>query len=145
MEAVIYSNGNQECERAKTLLEKLNFQISVYKLNQHFSQRGFVAEFGEEAEYPQVNVGFRHIGGIKKILTLLQGQYTVRPTILLACLSPILIIWIVMKLALWLYATEEEREYVAAESKKPHGPYVADAYADVDEEEEEYGDRTDYR
>ena len=68
-----------------------------------------------------------------------------RPTILLACLSPILIIWIVMKLALWLYATEEEREYVAAESKKPHGPYVADAYADVDEEEEEYGDRTDYR
>jgi|TARA_Y100000310_G_scaffold220851_1_gene222435 hypothetical protein len=50
-----------------------------------------------------------------------------------------------MKLALWLYATEEEREYVAAESKKPHGPYVADAYADVDEEEEEYGDRTDYR
>ena len=38
MEAVIYSNGNQECERAKILLEKLNFQISVYKLNQHFSQ-----------------------------------------------------------------------------------------------------------
>ena len=68
-----------------------------------------------------------------------------KPTILLACLSPILILWIVMKLALWLYATEEEREYVAAESKKPHGPYVADAYADVDEEEEEYGDRTDYK
>ena len=42
MEAVIYSNGNQECERAKVLLEKLNFQIHVYKLNQHFSARGFV-------------------------------------------------------------------------------------------------------
>ena len=68
-----------------------------------------------------------------------------KPTILIACLSPIAIIWIVMKLALWLYATEEEREYVAAESKKPHGPYVADAYADVDEEEEEYGDRTDFK
>ena len=51
MEAVIYSNGNQECERAKILLEKLNFQIHVYKLNQHFSERGFVEEFGEEAEY----------------------------------------------------------------------------------------------
>ena len=38
MDAVIYSNGNQECERAKILLEKLNFQIQVYKLNQHFSQ-----------------------------------------------------------------------------------------------------------
>ena len=68
MEAVIYSNGNQECERAKTLLENLNFQISVYKLNQHFSQKGFVAEFGEEAEYPHVNVGFRHIGGLKETL-----------------------------------------------------------------------------
>ena len=68
MEAVIYSNGNQECERAKTLLEKLNFQISVYKLNQHFSQKGFDAEFGKEAEYPQVNVGFKHIGGLKDTL-----------------------------------------------------------------------------
>ena len=29
--------------------------------------------------------------------------------------------------------------------EKPHGPYVVNAYADVDEEEEEYGDRTDYR
>ena len=68
MEAVIYSNGNQECERAKTLLEKLNFQIQVYKLNHHFTQKGFVAEFGDEAEYPQVNVGFRHIGGLKDTL-----------------------------------------------------------------------------
>ena len=50
-----------------------------------------------------------------------------------------------MKLALWLYATEEEREYVAAEKYRERGPYLADAYADVDEEEEEYGDRTDYR
>ena len=68
MDAVIYSNGNQECERAKVLLEKLNFQIQVYKLNEHFSTRGFVEEFGEEAEYPQVNVGFRHIGGLKDTL-----------------------------------------------------------------------------
>ena len=67
------------------------------------------------------------------------------PAILAACLSPLVVIWIVMKLALWLSATNEERNYVRAESKKPHGPYVADAYADVDEEEEEYGDRTDYR
>ena len=38
-----------------------------------------------------------------------------------------------------------ETVYVKSESRKPHGPYLADAYADVDEEEEEYGDRTDYR
>ncbi len=50
-----------------------------------------------------------------------------------------------MKLSLWIVAVNEEQKYVRSESKKPHGPYVADAYADVDEEEEEYGDRTDYR
>ena len=68
MQAVIYSNGNLECERAKILLEKLNFQILEYKLNQHFSERGFVEEFGPEAEYPQVNVGFKHVGGLKETL-----------------------------------------------------------------------------
>ena len=65
--------------------------------------------------------------------------------VLIACLSPIVIIWIVMKFSLLLFSANDERNYVRAESKKPHGPYVADAYADVDEEEEEYGDRTDYR
>ena len=74
MQAVIYSNGNLECERAKTLLEKLNFQIQVYKLNHHFSQKGFVAEFGEGAEYPQVNVGFRHIGGLKDTLQYMKDH-----------------------------------------------------------------------
>ena len=72
MEAVIYSNGNQECERARILLEKLNFQIRIYKLDQHFSQKGFNVEFGEEAEYPQVNVGFRHIGGLKETLNFMK-------------------------------------------------------------------------
>ena len=74
MQAVIYSNGNLECERAKTLLEKLNFQILEYKLNQHFSARGFVEEFGEEAEYPQINVGFRHIGGMKETLQFMKEK-----------------------------------------------------------------------
>ena len=67
------------------------------------------------------------------------------PLVLIACLSPIGIIWIIMKLSLWIAAVNDEQKYVRAESKKPHGPYVADSYADVDEEEEEYGDRTDYR
>ena len=67
------------------------------------------------------------------------------PLVLIACLSPIAIIWVIMKLSLWIFAVNEEQKYVKAESKKPHGPYVADAYADVDEEEEEYGSRTDYR
>ena len=74
MQAVIYSNGNQECERAKTLLQKLNVEILEYKLNQHFSERGFVEEFGEEAEYPQVNGGFRHIGGLKETLQYMNDK-----------------------------------------------------------------------
>ncbi len=53
--------------------------------------------------------------------------------------------FIVMKMAVWLSGIYSEEKYVESESRKPHGPYVADAYADVDEEEEEYGDRTDYR
>ena len=65
--------------------------------------------------------------------------------VLLACLSPIVIIFIVMKLAVFLSGIYSEEKYVESESKKPHGPYVANPYEDVDEEEEEYGDRTDDR
>ncbi len=45
-----------------------------------------------------------------------------------------------MKLSLWIAAVNDEQEYVRAESRKPHGPYLADAYADVDEEKEGDGD-----
>ena len=65
--------------------------------------------------------------------------------ILALCFTPIAVIWITMKLALWLSASVGEAKYVKSESRKPHGPYVANPYEDVDEEEEEYGDRTDYR
>jgi hypothetical protein len=50
-----------------------------------------------------------------------------------------------MKLSVWIAAVNDEQNYVQEESLKSHGPYVANAYADVDEEEEEYGDKTDYR
>ena len=68
-----------------------------------------------------------------------------KPLILVACFLPLGIIYIVMKLAVFLSGIYSEEKYVESESRKPHGPYLADAYADVDEEEEEYGDRTDYR
>ena len=68
-----------------------------------------------------------------------------KPVVLIACFTPIAAIWIVMKLAVFLSGIYSEEKYVESESRKPHGPYLADAYADVDEEEEEYGDRTDYR
>ena len=64
---------------------------------------------------------------------------------LLLCLTPLAIIYIVMKLAVWLSAVNTESEYVRKEPLRKRGPFVENAYADVDEEEEEYGDRTDYR
>ena len=48
--------------------------------------------------------------------------------ILIACFSPLVVIWIVMKVAVWFYAVNDEQKYVREESKKPHGPYLADAY-----------------
>tara|TARA_R100001509_G_scaffold132311_1_gene85748 strand:+ start:51 stop:260 length:210 start_codon:yes stop_codon:yes gene_type:complete len=68
-----------------------------------------------------------------------------KPLILVACFLPLAIIWIVMKLSLWIAAVNTEQKYVREESRKPHGPYVANPYADVDEDEEEFTDRTDYR
>ena len=58
--------------------------------------------------------------------------------VLISCFLPIVIIYIIMKLAVWLSATTVERNYVKETSKKPHGPYLEDAYADIDKEEEEY-------
>ena len=67
------------------------------------------------------------------------------PVILIACFSPLVVIWIVMKVALWLMETNQERKYVSAERFRKRGPYLEGVYDDVDAEEEEYGDRTDYR
>ena len=65
--------------------------------------------------------------------------------ILIGCFTPLALIWIIMKLSVWIAAVNDEQNYVREESLKPHGPYVANAYEDVDEEDEEYGSRTDYR
>ena len=46
-----------------------------------------------------------------------------------------------MKFSLWIVS----ENYVRTESKKSHGLYVANPYEDVDKEEEEFTDRTDYR
>ena len=68
-----------------------------------------------------------------------------KPIILIACFLPLFVIYIVMKFAVWMSAVNAEKDYVGQESLRKRGPYVADAYADVDEEEEEYGDRTDFK
>ena len=68
-----------------------------------------------------------------------------KPLILVACFLPLGIIYIVMKLAVWVSVVSDETNYVRKEPLRKRGPFVANAYADVDDEEEEYGDRTDYR
>ena len=64
---------------------------------------------------------------------------------LLLCLSPLLIIFILMKFVVWISAVNDESDYVRKEPLRKRGPYLENPYADADEEEEEYGDRTDYR
>ena len=64
---------------------------------------------------------------------------------LLLCFLPLAVIYIVMKFAVWISAVSSEQDYVRKEPLRKRGPYLANPYEDVDEEEEEYGDRTDYR
>ena len=45
-----------------------------YILGKDFSETEFKREFGSEAEYPQVAVGYRHIGGLKDTLQYLQQE-----------------------------------------------------------------------
>ena len=71
---VIYSNGSQECERMASLLRTLGGEFLEYKLGQHFTQRGFEAEFGKEASYPQINIGFTHIGSMKETLRYMSDR-----------------------------------------------------------------------
>ena len=61
-----------------------------------------------------------------------------KPLILIACFLPLAVIWLVMKLSLWIAAVNEEQTYVREDAKRPHGPYVEDPYGDSDEESEDY-------
>ena len=64
---------------------------------------------------------------------------------LLLCFTPLVVIYIVLKFAVWISAVNAESDYVRKEPLRKRGPYLENPYADVDEEEDEYGDRTDYR
>ena len=71
MESIIYSNGSQECERARMLLEATHEEVREFKLDIDFKDKEFRAEFGEEAEYPQIALGLKHRGTLKETI-----QYT---------------------------------------------------------------------
>ena len=65
---VIYSNGSQECERMKMLLQSLDGEFHEYLLGCDFSERQFCMEFGPDATYPQVAIGNKHIGNMNETL-----------------------------------------------------------------------------
>jgi len=69
MKAIIYSNRNQECTRAQSLLESCHFdETIVYYLDKDFTIRQFMDEFGEGSEFPQITIGYKHVGTLKDTL-----------------------------------------------------------------------------
>jgi hypothetical protein len=73
MQAVIYSNGSQECERMTSLLKSLGGEFLEYKLNNHFTQKSFESEFGLESTYPQIALGYKHIGNMNETLKFMKS------------------------------------------------------------------------
>ena len=53
------------------------------------------------------------------------------------CFLPLAIIYVIMKVSIWLSSSMSEVNYVREDSKREHGPYVEDPYGDVDQEDEE--------
>jgi hypothetical protein len=74
MQSVIYSNKNQECERAIMLLSNVKEDFHEYILDQDFTDKQFHAEFGSEAQYPQISIGLKHRGGLKETLQFMKDN-----------------------------------------------------------------------
>ncbi|MFZ9740356.1 MAG: glutaredoxin family protein [Candidatus Nanopelagicaceae bacterium] len=75
MQAVLYSKDNcQECERARMLLDSVKISYLEYKYQKDFNKKQFESEFGMNASFPQVAIGYKHIGGLKETLQYLKEQ-----------------------------------------------------------------------
>ena len=57
--------------------------------------------------------------------------------ILSLCFLPLAVIYLIMKVSVWLSSSVSEVNYVREDSKREHGPYVEDPYGDIDEETED--------
>ena len=73
-QALIYSNGSQESERAKMVLEACGQEVREFLLGVDFSDKQFRAEFGSEAEYPQIAIGLDHRGTLKETLKFMSDK-----------------------------------------------------------------------
>jgi hypothetical protein len=71
---VLYTNNGQESERIQQLLTSVGGEFHIYTLDEDFTQDQFCKEFGVSAEYPQVAIGYNHIGGLKETLHYLTDE-----------------------------------------------------------------------
>ena len=56
--------------------------------------------------------------------------------ILSLCFLPLVVIYVIMKVSVWLSSSVSEVSYVREDSKREHGPYLENPYGDLDEEDE---------
>ena len=56
------------------LLNTINEDTKEFLLGVDLSDRHFGAEFGSEAEYPQIAIGLKHRGTLKETLHYLQAK-----------------------------------------------------------------------
>ena len=57
--------------------------------------------------------------------------------ILSLCFLPLAVIYVIMKVSVWLSSSVSEVNYVREDAKREHGPYLENTYGDVDGENEE--------
>jgi len=74
IQALVYSNGSQESERAVMVLEACDQDVKQFLLGVDFSDKQFRDEFGSEAEYPQVAIGLDHRGTLKETLKYMSDR-----------------------------------------------------------------------
>ena len=73
-QALVYSNGGQESDRAIMVLEACGQDVRQFLLGIDFTHKQFKAEFGDEAEYPQVSIGLDHRGTLKETLKYMSDK-----------------------------------------------------------------------
>ena len=74
IQALVYGNGGQESERAVMVLEACGQNVKQFLLGIEFTHKQFKAEFGENAEYPQISIGLDHRGTLKETLKYMSDK-----------------------------------------------------------------------
>ena len=74
IQALVYGNGSQECERAVMVLEACGQDVKEFMLDLDFTEKQFKNEFGSNAEYPQISIGLDHRGTLKETLKYMSDK-----------------------------------------------------------------------